>query len=381
MVNIRKTIKKNIRRIKNTRKLRAEIRKLPVRTDRDEKAILIMIDSFYREGAQRVASILANDLSGTYSVTALCNKKSDAEYPVSDRVKIIYMPHFEGRWSERDYFETCFVRKLKQRLGIDVSISFLFPMNRLNVNSRHGEKTICSERNNPLRREPEKLNEIRQLYEDAGHVVFQSQFVRDLFSERVQQHSSIILNPIDVRVKRKQECSHRIVNIGRLHPQKNQALLIRAFHMFYKDHPEYRLSIYGEGGERQRLEALIQELDLDGSVTLHGNIDHIHEAVSDAEMFVLSSDFEGLPNAMLECMMMGFPCISTAYEGSSELITNYDNGILTEAGNAKALAAAMTALAEDPALRETLSSNAMTRSEPFHKDRVLTQWRALIEHD
>ena len=344
-----------------------------------KKAVLIMVDSFYRAGAQRVAATLADGLSEYYSVTLFCKKKDDPEYPAPEGVGILYLPQFIGDKEEQARYEERYVKWIKMRLRIKASISMLFWMNDMNVRCRVRDKVICCERNNPSKKEPENMSRICSIYEQADHVVFQSQKVRDLFPESVKNHSSIILNPTQTDVKRKGSTRHRIVNIGRLHPQKNQGMLIRAFNEFHISHPEYELSIYGDGSERRKLEELVHDLGLEDAVVFHGNTENVHEEAADAEMAVLSSDYEGLPNALLECMMMGMACISTACEGAVDVIDNNENGLLTGIGDEKALAEAMTRLADDPLLRKKLGDNAMKSSERFRKDRIIAQWRQLIE--
>ena len=380
MFHIRRRIEILQRRKTNLRIFISEEKKIRNCKRKDRKAILILIDSFYRAGSQRVAAELAGGLSKNYAVTVICKRKLEPEYPVAKDVNILYIPEFAGRGKEQLDCRIKFIRWVKRKLKTKVSISLLLPMNSLNVNTRAGEKVICSERNNPSKREPENMDLIRGIYEEADHVVFQSQAVRNLFPQSVQSHSSVIRNPVDVEVKRKSETRHRIVSIGRLHPQKNQELLIRAFDDFHSDHPEYELAVYGEGYERLKLETLVHDLGLEGAVLLPGNIVNVHEAVADAEMFVLSSDYEGLPNALLECMTMGMPCISTACDGAVDVITDHENGLLTQPGNKKELTDAMQLLAEDSALREKLGMNAMRSSEMFRKDRIIEQWEQLIEN-
>ena len=216
------------------------------------------------------------------------------------------------------------------------------------------------------------------MYTAADHVVFQTETVRNMFSRNVQDHSSIILNPVEVSCRRI-ESRHRIVNMARLVPQKNHAMLIRAFAAFYQKHPEYTLSIYGDGELSEELQLLAESLGLGEAVQFHGQVWNVHEAIADAEMFVLSSDFEGLSNSLLECMTMGFPCISTRCEGSAEVIRSGENGILTDIGSEEQMTEALTLLADNDEMRERLGIRARISSEQFRKEPVLGQWRTLID--
>ena len=406
------------------------------RTGEEKDIVFIMVHSMYGGGAERVASILANGLSENYHIITICNEKKPSEYYLSEQIERVYSPrHFRGPLSEQWRQREKFVRTYKKIKRPIASISLMYSMNRLNVGTKCGEAVICSERNNPAMREPEHMEEIASCYRQADHVVFQSSAVRNLFESQTASHSSIILNPVTVSCCKSSHNERRIVNIGRLHPQKNQALLIRAFAVFHKTHPGYTLEFYGIGRQIDNLLQLAESLGLSCSVTsrakrqhvrmigarnalrryrelkflsaataspdltetaanrflrcknhgamasviFHGNVTNIHENISDAMMFVLSSDYEGLSNALLECMMMGMPCISTDCTGSVDIIRSGENGILVERGNEQQLTEAMSLLADDKELREKIGRNASLAAEEFRPDKIIGQWKDLIE--
>lgn len=110
-------------------------------------------------------------------------------------------------------------------------------------------------------------------------------------------------------------------------------MLIRAFAKIASKYPDYTLFIYGEGPLRRDLESLIKTLHLGNQVFLQGFKKNIHELISDAEFFILSSDFEGLSNALLEAMCMGIPCITTNVSGIDEVIHDKINGVLVSPGD------------------------------------------------
>ena len=118
----------------------------------------------------------------------------------------------------------------------------------------------------------------------------------------------IIPNPIGINnlPKRDNEIKNTIVGVGRLSSQKNFALLINAFFRVEKEFPEYTLEIYGEGDERRVLEDQIEKLGLTAKVALKGAQKGVLEEIKSAKLFVLSSDFEGFPNALLEGMGIGY---------------------------------------------------------------------------
>ena len=339
---------------------------------------MIMCSSFYGGGAERVACRLASGLAERYSVYFLYIQDKGQSYYLDPRIRTIVMPFFYGSWDDINSCRARFTRELKSVLHIQTAVSFMYTMNRVNVESGGNARIICSERNNPMKRYPERMQEIDRLYSAADHVVFQSETVRSMFSQTVRAHGSIILNPVEVSCGRRAG-RHRIVNVGRLVPQKNQAMLIRAYAAFRQSHRDYTLSFYGEGELLEQLQTLADSLELGDAVQFHGQVRDVHAAIADAEMFVLSSDFEGLSNALLECMMMGFPCISTRCEGSATVIESGENGILTDIGSEEQLTAAMTLLADHPDLRERLGIRARCSAEQFEKKPVLQQWEQLIK--
>ena len=142
-----------------------------------------------------------------------------------------------------------------------------------------------------------------------------------------------------------------IISIGRLETQKNQKMLIRAFSIFERNHPDYQLVIYGEGSQRGELEGLVSELNLTGRVLLPGVVKNVFECLQKAEVFVLSSYFEGMPNTLLEAMCIGVPSVSTKVSGAVDLIEDGKNGYLTEIDDCNMLASRIELLADDPELR------------------------------
>jgi len=340
--------------------------------------VMIMCSSLYGGGAERVACRLACGLSDDYRVVMLYIQDKGQTYPLSPGIETFAIPRFEGDFETIMRGRAAFVREMKESLKIAVAVSFMFTMNKLNVWTAEKAKAICSERNSPMKRDPEHFQEIEGIYETADHVVFQTETVRSQFSRKVQDHSSVIVNPVATSCLRVGG-RRRIVNVARLTPQKNQAMLIRAFAAFHRTHSDYVLSIYGEGESSEELRALADSLGLHDAVQFLGHVRDVHSAIADAETFVLSSDYEGLSNALLECMTMGFPCVSTRCEGSVDVIRHGENGFLVDVGSEDQTTAALTRLADDAAFREALGARARTSSVPFQPDRVIGQWKRLVK--
>ena len=164
------------------------------------------------------------------------------------------------------------------------------------------------------------------------------------------------------------------VTVGRLEPVKNQRMMIEAFGKFFKYHPEYKLIFYGEGPERVPLEQFIADNCLDDSITLAGRNEKVWDAMSSADCFLLSSNYEGMSNAMIEALCLGLPVISTKVAGATDLIKEDENGYLVDINDSDAMAYFMNRIADDDNLRNRLAVNAVEIYELLRSDKICKQW-------
>ena len=172
-----------------------------------------------------------------------------------------------------------------------------------------------------------------------------------------------------------------IVSAGRLSWQKNHLLLIEAFGKIAGKYPDYRLVIYGDGYLRQTMEDKIARLNLGGRVEMPGFTENIGEAIRNAALFVLSSDFEGMPNALMEAMALGVPCVSTDSDGGGArfLIEDGKNGLLVPKGDVDALARAMDKMLADAQYAESLGREAHRICERLAPEKIYGEWEKYIE--
>ncbi len=353
------------------------------------KRILITVESLAGGGAERTACRIASALSGSHDVFLMFAKKKELkDYDIDSAVTVVDgvaqnprpLPTIIGskinslRYLRR---RANLLRDARKRYSIDTTISLLSTPNFLNGLCKGGYRVVC-ERNDPSQKPATYRRRSIMACKHANYAVFQTQKVKGMYSPQVQGKSCIIPNPVSVSCIAEPSAAKKIVSVGRLNPQKNYGLLIRAFALFHARHREYSLHIYGTGEMRDELERLAVSLGVAGQVIFEGHLDDVHAAICDAQMFVLSSDFEGMSNALIEAMMMGLPCISTACTGSDELITDGVDGLLVPVGDVDELCLAMERLCSDADLRARLAYYARIRAMDFDIDDVIRKWERII---
>lgn len=349
------------------------------------KRITFVIGGMTRGGAERVISILANQyVSLGWKVDIVMLLLDKVEYKLDKNIRLINMTCKKNkrffqilRWLDS-------FRKYVVKSEPDIIVSFVARINLIVLFSTIGinRKIVISERNDPAMDGRSVIVDFatKVLYKRATRIIFQTERALNYFPKELQKNGVIIPNPISVQAEALLQCNHKIVSVGRLAPQKNQKMLIDAFSEVSRKYPEYTLWIYGEGELREELEQEIQNKNLQSRVFLPGNTPNIHESIADAEIFVLSSDYEGLSNALLEAMMMGLPCISTDCAGSDEYIRNGDNGILVPVGDTVKIAEAMIMFIEDKELREKIGKRGKETVKKCERDFVMEQWKNAIEN-
>ena len=249
-----------------------------------------------------------------------------------------------------------------------------------------GVPVVVSERNDPHRHPESKIKRLlrRLVYPFAKGFIFQTKDAARYFSRAIQKRGVVLDNPLDtsrIPARYEGERKRNVVAAGRLHEQKNFDLLIRAFARFYKTHHDYSLVIYGEGPEKERLQKTASSLGIAGAVELAGQSKTLLTDINDSGMFVLSSDYEGMPNVLIEAMACGLPCIATdcPIGGVRSLLTDGEDGLLIPVGDERALVRAMTTLADDAALADSLGHKATQIRARLDESQVAAKWRQYLE--
>ena len=343
--------------------------------------VLFVNGSMGRGGAERVISILAQRLPEYHYYTDIClllSNKVDYDLPQTTRVFDFSGANNQANWKNVPKW----IRSIRQYIKKekpDIVISMSLKEYCLTFIAALGQKTkiMVSERNDPRHDGRGRIADIvtNLLYPKAKKVIFQTKRAQSYFNQKIQNNSVIIPNPVKIVMEASPSSEKRIVSVGRLEPQKNHEMLVEAFAEFRKDYPDYTLTIYGEGSLRPVLQEKAKELKIEESVYLPGEEKDIHKKISNAGMFVLSSDYEGLSNALLEALMMGLPCITTDCAGSEECITDHVSGLIIPVGDTCAMVDAMLLYANDEELRSYCAKNGKKSAERFSESVVVKQWK------
>lgn len=280
------------------------------------------------------------------------------------------------------------LRKIIKNSNFDIFIIMGVPLCTYVVPALIGFKIpfIVSERSSPSHFVGNRINTYisRLFMKKAKGYIFQTEGAKNFYKKSLQDRGIVIHNPLVVSELPQRYTEKRkkiIVSVGRLIPSKNHKLLINAFNEIIKIFPDYELNIYGEGYFRNELDSQIELLELKDKVHLMGNFSNIAEEIKDKALFVMTSDYEGMPNALIEAMSIGMPCISTDCPdgGASELIHNGTNGILVPVGNLDKMVFAMKQIICDEELAKKCGENAYYIREDLDINIIGKKWIEYIE--
>lgn len=339
-------------------------------------------------GSERVMTMLANQFadSGLDTSMLLLREKTTVNYAVSPNLKC-HQLHYDTTNKLKILIKRFLrVRRQVKEIQPDTIISFMWDINIFTLIACLGlhQKIVISERAHPqigtgnwIRNCWKKFGQ-RYVYLLADRIVLQTEQVRQYYHPSIQKKCVVIPNPISPNLPTvwDKERKKEIVAAGRFTPQKNFPMLIRAFAAFRNEHPDYELVIYGEGSLRSEYIKLINKLNVSNCVRLPGYVSDVNEKMRTAAMYVSSSDFEGISNAMLEALAMGVPSICTdcPVGGAAMAIQNEKNGILIPVGDEQALYQQMCHLTENEKYAEALSKNALNIKEEYSIEKIANRW-------
>lgn len=313
---------------------------------------LFVIPSLSKGGAERVVAVLASELAVKgHDTSVLIYFKTENEYETSDLVNKIYLSDDEEKYNSMNYFQRLStIRKVAKKENPDFVIPFLSHVCIQTCVALFGtnKKIVQTVRNDPRTLPQGKIHRLlRDLFVKFGYKTFvQNKDQMSYFDDKTKKKIFVLPNPVrgdlfDCQSKNDTDKTI-IASAGRLNSQKNFFMLIDAFGIVSKSRKNLELRIYGDGELLEDLQKYIDDKNLSETIKLMGRTNDMKSMLESIDLYVLSSDYEGMPNSLMEAMAAGVPCVSTdCPTGPSDLIENEKTGLLVPVNDADSMAKAI----------------------------------------
>ncbi len=350
--------------------------------------ITLFIGGLIGGGAERVLCNLANYLAErNHEVEIITMSETKETYKLSKDIKVLNLLRLEERKNKLLGIFKRFYRLKKYIKNSDTdryvvflprTMAFLLFFRRLIK-----VPVIASERCDPEFYTKKTKYLSKHYGKRADLWVFQTEDAAKWY-EGIAKKSVVIpnaINPAFIREPYFGVKEKSIVAAGRLCEQKNFPLLIEAFSRISDQFSDYKLKIYGKGPLESQLKEIVDKKGLSDKVEFMGYVDNMPEQLEKASLFVLSSDFEGMPNALMEAMALGLPCVSTDCPcgGPKFLIKDRENGLLVPVNDVEAMSSAIKEMLANEELQNTCSNNARNIVETLRPEVIYSHWEEVIE--
>ena len=367
-----------------------------------KRQLLILISSLSSGGAERVTVDLSNSLQRNgYEVSILTLEGLEGDFYQTNQGVTRIALNLGGNANKgfnkyilplKRFWEIRLILKQRQP---DVLLGMMTKINiyALLASQGLGIPVIISERNYPPKQSLSRfVNFLRKIiYQRAYAVVVLTQEVVQWFKKNIQGLNVVVISSFVIWPLPNLEPTLSLndffrdddivlLSVGRLHYQKGHDLLLKAFSQIADSNKRMKLVILGEGAKRQELKRFINQEGLNKCVFLPGRAGNIGEWYKRADIFVLSSRYEGFSNALKEAMASGCACISfDCNDGPRDMISHNINGLLVPPENIDALALAMNSLIKDKRQRVKLANRAKKIRETLSKEVVMAKWIKLFD--
>lgn len=353
------------------------------------KNILFITNSIGFGGASKMLCFVAESLAMRGYQVHIINRKSTMdisgyERKVLDRIQISRLSKV-GRFQEVQQ-----IVSIAKKFHADIIIGFTQIPNMYAkiAGSILRIPSIMSERGDPARMGVgigTKNRIALEIINRSSGGVFQTEGAKSFYGKGLQKRGVVIPNPIFVKgelpdVKQNQR-RKTIVSVGRLDNfQKRYDVMLKAFALFSEKHPEYVLKLYGRGSDEEKIREWVNDMGLVGKVRFMGLSTQPMQDIAYDGIFLITSDFEGISNSLLEAMAVGLPCVSTDHTpgGARLLIADHKNGLLVPVEDIQKLAEALCEFADNPVLAENCGRQARDVLFRFAPERIIDQWEEYI---
>ena len=359
---------------------------------RKKKHILFYLSGLAQGGTERVVVNLAEYfIEQGYIVTIATTHKTEKEYLISNKIhRVLTSPghDFISNSRVRNFFVRLkTLRKVLKDQNPDVVVSFIGKNNMMAIlaSTFLAIPVYVAVRGEPTEEYAGKMMRLvsKTLFYFSKGIILQTKQSMDYFPKPLRKKCVIMKNPLKAEFLEENNREHvenTIVTVGRCDANKNQKLLIDGFSIIAHKYPDTQTIIYGDGELREELIQYVRKLGLENQIKLPGLINNTRETIRNASIFVLTSNTEGMPNALIEAMVLGLPVISTDCPcgGPATLIEQNRNGILIGVNNKEQLAENLDKLLSKKDLRNSLGKEAAKMKELLHPDLVNKEWEKYL---
>jgi len=282
------------------------------------------------------------------------------------------------------------LRRELKRIEPDVTIAFMTETNVLTLLATRflGHSVIVSERIHPGFHPISRITGLLRAltYRLADIVVVQNAEIAKWVTDHTGARTTVLPNPIDLNNGKwagrvlSNEGERRIIAVGRLVHQKGFDLLLQAFASIATRHPQWRLTVFGDGPDRSALEGLAIDLGISEQAIFAGNTEQISHELRQADLFVHAARYEGYPNVVVEALASGLCVVATDCPGATpELLADGKYGLLVPPEDVAGLSKAMEMAMSDDALRARYASTARDAVQDLAAPRIAGRWIDLID--
>lgn len=346
-----------------------------------------LVNSLISGGAERVLVSLANYFNEKgHDVSIITFNEPDVWQP-NEGIKRIKLHHGSIKNHMIRSFKNLTQYYYHKKNRPDVLISFMIQTNLIGilVSKFYGIKLIASEHNNHLE-ETDFIGRFTRKYgyKFSNALTVLTNFDKEFYKKR-NINVSVMPNPcsFDVYQEEHRNRTKTILAVGALdrYHHKGFDSLIEMIGPVLANNPDWKLKLVGGGEEGTKfLKALVQKENLTDKVIFEGFSSKVSDLMKDAEIYIMTSRFEGLPLVLLEAMSQGMACISyNCISGPAEIITHNVNGILVEDQNSKQMCEKLDVLIKNPEKRKKLAKNGINSLDKYKMETIYAKYLDIFE--